>query len=105
MGCAIVVLSWRLEAVRNRNSLANRIMERWDSRSCQILKKDIENEGSIRMRHRLVNQYLGHRIANVESVIGQGFPDDVSYEEMIECLWEDLKIAQEQIKSVYHLVM
>lgn len=27
MGCAIVVLSWRLEAVRNRNSLANRIMD------------------------------------------------------------------------------
>ena len=80
-------------------------MERWDSRSCQILKKDIENEDSIRMRHRLVNKYLGHRIAKVESVIGRGFPDDVSYEEMIECLWEDLKFAQEQIKLVYHLVM
>ena len=39
------------------------------------------------------------------SVIGQGFPDDVSYEEMIECLWANLKIAQEQIKSVYNLVM
>lgn len=80
-------------------------MERWDSRSCQILKKDIENEDSIRMRHRLVNRYLGYRIAAVESVIAQEFPDDVSYEEMIECLWEDLKIAQEQIKLVYHLVM
>ena len=73
----------------------------WIERS----KYEIENEDSIRMRHRLVNQYLGFRIANVELVMGQGFPDDVSYEEMIECLWEDLKIAQEQIKSVYHLVM
>lgn len=80
-------------------------MEKWDSRSCQILKKDIENEDSIRMRHRLVNKYLGHRIAKVESVIGQGFPDDVSYEEMIECLWEDLKIAQKQIQLTYHIVL
>ena len=80
-------------------------MERWDSRSCQILKKDIENGDSIRRRHRLVNRYLGYRIAAVESVIAQEFPDDVSYEEMIECLWEDLKMVQEQIKLTYHKVL
>ena len=80
-------------------------MERYDSKICQTLKKKITNEDSIRERHRLVNKYLGQRIALVESVIAHEFPDDVSYEEMIECLWEDLKIAQEQIKSTYHIVL
>ena len=80
-------------------------MERYDSKSCQILKEKITNEDSIKRRHRLVNQYLGRRIALVESVIAHEFPDDVSYEEMIECLWEDLKMAQEQIKLTYHKVL
>ena len=53
----------------------------------------------------MVNRYLAHRIRRIESVIAQEFPDDVSYEEMIECLWEDLKIAQEQIKLTYHIVL
>lgn len=80
-------------------------MERWDSVRCHLLKDKIKREDSIKKRHRLINQYLFSRIDAVESVIAQGFPDDVSYEEMFECLWEDLKIAQEQIKLVYHLVM
>ena len=80
-------------------------MERYDSFMCQTLKKKIEETDSIKARHRMVNRYLAHRIRRVESVIAQEFPDDVSYEEMIECLWEDLKIAQEQIKSTYHIVL
>ena len=80
-------------------------MERYDSFMCQTLKKKIEETDSIKARHRMVNRYLSHRIRRVESVIAQEFPDDVSYEEMIECLLEDLKIAQEQIKSTYHIVL
>ena len=80
-------------------------MELYDSQPCQRLKKKIKETDSIKERHRLVNRYLGHRIQLVESVIGMGFPDEVSYEEMIECLWEDLKIAQEQIKLTYSKVM
>ena len=80
-------------------------MERYDSKSCQRLKEKIANEDSIKERHRLINRYLGQRIALVESVIAKEFPDDVSYEEMIECLWEDLKMVQEQIKLTYHKVL
>ena len=57
-------------------------MERYDSKSCQLLKKKIAEEDSIKERHRLINRYLGQRIALVESVIAKEFPDDVSYEEI-----------------------
>ena len=80
-------------------------MELYDSFLCRLLKKKIEQTDSIKARHRLVNRYLSHRIHRVESVIAREFPDEVSYEEMIECLWEDLKIAQEQIKLTYHKVL
>ena len=80
-------------------------MERYDSKNCQRLKEKIANEDSIKERHRLINRYLGQRIALVESVIAKEFPDDVSYEEMIECLWEDLKMLQEQIKLTYDKVL
>lgn len=33
------------------------------------------------------------------------FPDEVSYQEMIECLWEDLKLAQKQIQYTYSKVL
>ena len=52
-------------------------MERYDSKSCQRLKKKIAEEDSIKERHRLINRYLGQRIALVESVIAKEFPDDV----------------------------
>ena len=80
-------------------------MEKYDSKSCQRLKKKIAEEDSIKERHRLINRYLGQRIALVESVIAKEFPDDVSYEEMIECLWEDLKMVQTQIKLTYNNVL
>lgn len=76
-------------------------MELYDSRECQALKKQIEETDSIKKRHRLINRYLAERIRRVETVIAQEFPDDVSYEEMIEVLWEDLKLAQKQIIYTY----
>ena len=80
-------------------------MELYDSKECQSLKKQIEDTDSIKKRHGLINRYLAERIRRVEVVIAQEFPDEVSYEEMIECLWEDLKLAQKQIISTYSKVL
>ena len=80
-------------------------MELYDSKYCQSLKKQIEETDSIKERHRLINKYLGERIRCVEKVIANQFPDEVSYEEMIECLWEDLMIAQKQIQYTYPNVL
>lgn len=80
-------------------------MELYDSKRCQDLKKKIENSDSIKENHRLVNMYLAERIRCVETVIANEFPDEVSYEEMIECLWEDLKLAQKQIQYTYDKVL
>ena len=80
-------------------------MELYDSKECQSLKKQIDETDSIKKRHRLINRYLAERIRRVEIVIGQEFPDEVCYEEMIECLWEDLKLAQRQIIYTYSKVL
>ena len=80
-------------------------MELYDSKRCQDLKKKIENSDSIKENHRLVNMYLAERIRRVETVMANEFPDEVSYEEMIECLWEDLKLAQKQIQYTYDKVV
>ena len=70
-------------------------------KSVSHLKKQIEETDSIKKRHILINKYLAERIRRVEVVMTQEFPDEVSYEEMIECLWEDLKLAQKQIIYTY----
>ena len=80
-------------------------MELYDSKRCQDLKKKIENSDSIKENHRLVNMYLAERIRCVETVMANEFPDEVSYEEMIECLWEDLILAQKQIQYTYNKVL
>ena len=80
-------------------------MELYDSKRCQGLKKKIENSDSIKENHRLVNMYLAERIRCVETVMANEFPDEVSYEEMIECLWEDLKLVQKQIQYTYSKVL
>jgi hypothetical protein len=80
-------------------------MELYDSKYCQTLKKKIEETDSIKKRHQLINKYLGERIRCVENVIANQFPDEVSYEEMVECLWEDLIIAQKQIQYTYPNVL
>jgi hypothetical protein len=80
-------------------------MELYDSKYCQSLKKQIEETDSIKKRHILIHKYLAERIRRVEVVIAQEFPDKVSYEEMIECLWEDLKLAQKQIIYTYSKVL
>ena len=80
-------------------------IELYDSKRCQDLKQRIENTDSIKENHRLVNMYLAERIRCVERVIANEFPDDVSYQEMIECLWEDLKLAQKQIQYTYGKVL
>ena len=80
-------------------------MELYDSKMCQDLKRRIEDTDSIKENHRLVNMYLAERIRCVERVMANEFPDEVSYQEMIECLWEDLILAQKQIQYTYSKVL
>ena len=80
-------------------------MELYDSKRCQNLKQRIEESDSIKENHKLTNMYLAERIRCVEKVIGMEFPDEVCYQEMIECLWEDLKLAQKQIQYTYGKVL
>ena len=76
-------------------------MELYDSKRCQDLKKKIDESDSIKESHRLVNMYLGERIRCVEKCIAMEFPSDICYEDMIECLWYDLMLAQKQIQYTY----
>ena len=80
-------------------------MELYDSKGYQDLKKKIKDSDSIKESHRLVNMYLAERIKCVERVMANEFPDEVSYQEMIECLWEDLILAQKQIQYTYDKVV
>ena len=80
-------------------------MELYDSKGYQDLKKKIKDSDSIKENHRLVNMYLAERIKCVERVMANEFPDEVSYQEMIECLWEDLILAQKQIQYTYSKVL
>ena len=80
-------------------------MELYDSKGYQDLKKKIKDSDSIKESHRLVNMYLAERIKCVERVMANEFPDEVSYQEMIECLWEDLILAQKQIQYTYSKVL
>ena len=80
-------------------------MELYDSKMCQDLKRRIEDTDSIKESHRLVNMYLAERIRCVERVMANEFPDEVSYQEMTECLWEELKLAQKQIQYTYSKVL
>lgn len=76
-------------------------MELFDSSYCQSLRKKIDDTDSIKERHILINKYLSQRISCIEKVLANEFPDDVCLEDMIECLWQDLILANNQIKITY----
>lgn len=80
-------------------------MELYDSSYCQLLRKKIENTDSIKKSHELINKYLSQRIKCVETVIANNFPDEVCLEDMVECLWQDLILANKQIKITYDKVV
>jgi hypothetical protein len=80
-------------------------MELYDSIDCQELKQRIEESDSIKENYKLTNMYLAERIRCIEKVIAMEFPDEVCYQDMIECLWEDLKLAQKQIQYTYGKVL
>lgn len=80
-------------------------MELYDSSYCQLLRKKIEDTDSIKESHRLINKYLSQRINCIEKVIANNFPDEVCLEDMIECLWQDLILANKQIKMTYGKVV
>lgn len=70
-----------------------------------ITRKDIEAEDSLAMRARLLNVYLKEQWKKVEQIIGSEFPDDVALEDLVEELWEDIRVAREQICATYGIAL
>ena len=61
------------------------------------LRKEIDNEDSITLRHHLISKYLHQRIKQTEKIVGNIDDDDIDLAMVIEQLWEDLMLAEEQI--------
>ena len=61
------------------------------------LLKQIESEDSITKRHHLIERYLYQRSRQVESIIANIEDDAIDLTMVIEQLWEDINLAQEQI--------
>ena len=61
------------------------------------LLKQVENEDSITKRHHLLSRYLYQRDKQIEKIIANIEDDDIDLTMVIEQLWEDLKLAHEQI--------
>ena len=53
--------------------------------------------------NEVLRDYIRQFANMYKKVVNPSF--DVSYEEMIECLWEDLKMVQTQIKLTYDKVL
>lgn len=65
------------------------------------------NSNSIYESLRIANRYLSSRIRNMQTLIAQDFPEDISeieLEEIIADLVEDLCLAQTQLKLDYPAV-
>jgi hypothetical protein len=73
-------------------------MEMFDCDICQKLKQEIEFTDSIKTKKVLAIKYLNKRVELIERIISQNCIDDVDYESMLDCLWNDLKLAVNMIK-------
>lgn len=62
------------------------------------LRKQIESEDSITKSHHLITKYLTQRIKQVEKVIANIYDTDIDLELVVEQLWEDLQLANKQLK-------
>lgn len=70
-----------------------------------ITRKDIEAEDSLAMRARMLNVYLKKKWLKVEQIIGSEFPDEIELEDLVEDLWEDLRLARLQIAMTYSIAL
>lgn len=61
------------------------------------LLSQINEEDSITLRHHLINKYLNQRVKQIEKVIANFENDDIDFTLVIEQLYEDLILAQNQI--------
>lgn len=61
------------------------------------LLSQIRNEDSITARHHLIARYLHQRDSQIEKIIANIDDVELDLELVIEQLWEDLRLAEEQI--------
>lgn len=61
------------------------------------LLAQINDEDSITKRHHLISKYLHQREQQVESILANIENDDIDLTLVVEQLWEDLKLAHNQI--------
>ena len=58
----------------------------------------IQSEDSITKRHHLINTYLHQRDKQIERIVSNIEDDDIDLTLVIEQLWEDLQLANEQLQ-------
>lgn len=61
------------------------------------LLRKIEGEDSITKRHHLISTYLSQRDKQIEKVLANIEDDDIDLTMVIEQLWDDLRLARQQI--------
>lgn len=78
--------------------MAEKIGGKYKQSWTEKLRKEIEMEDSITKRHHLINKYLYQRDKQIEKVLANIEDDNIDLTMVIEQLWEDLQLAQEQIQ-------
>ena len=61
------------------------------------LLSQINSEDNITSRHHLINRYLHQRVKQIEKVLANIEDDDIDLALVVEQLWEDIRLAKEQI--------
>lgn len=70
----------------------------------ESLLKKINKEDSIKKWHILISRYLFQRIKQIEIILANIEKDDCDLGMVVEQLWEDLQLAQKQIKETMGVV-
>lgn len=70
----------------------------------EFLLEKINKEDSIKKRHILISRYLFQRIKQIEIILANIEKDDCDLGMVVEQLWEDLQLAQKQIKETMGVV-
>ena len=71
---------------------------RYEQDYTERLLAQINGEDSITKRHHLISRYLYQRGKQIEKVLANIDEDDIDLTMVIEQLWEDLELAQKQIR-------
>ena len=70
---------------------------KYQQSNTEKLLEQIKGEDSITKRHHLISRYLYQRSKQIEKVIANIEDDNIDLSMVIEQLWEDIQLANNQI--------